>query len=115
MAWIESLIRRTGEDVPIYHETEGGLGAYGDPASTWAVLATEKMLITRPRPSVRDGIAGRIDQSQFIAHLLSTTVATPHDYLLLDGVKYEIIKIDTLKKRGTNFSRVAQLKRMEEG
>lgn len=115
MAWIESLIKRTGEDVAIYRETEGAVGSYGDPASTWAVVATEKMLITRPRASALDSIAGRIDKSEYVAHLLSDTVARSHDYLLLDGVKYEVINVDTLKKRGTAFSRVAQLKKMDVG
>jgi len=113
--WAEAMIRRVGEDIPIYRESEGAVGTYGDPASTWALHATERMLITRPKPSVRDSIAGRIDQSEYVAHLLGDTVARSHDYLLLDGVKYEVIKIDTLKKRGTRFSKVAQLKRMDEG
>jgi len=115
MAWIESQIRRTGEDVPIYRETEGAVGTYGDPASTWSVVATERMLITRPRASAVDSIAGRIDKSEYVAHLLSDTVARSHDYLLLDGVKYEIINVDTTKKRGTSFSKVAQIKKMDEG
>ena len=115
MAWINSLVRRTGEDVGIYRETEGALGAYGDPASTWALQATEKILITRPKASARDSIAGRIDSSEYVAYLLPDTVVRSHDYLLLDAVKYEVIVIDTLKKRGTAFGRVAKLNKMTEG
>ena len=99
----------------IYRETEGVVGAYGDPASTWALQATEKILITRPKASARDSIAGRIDDSEYVAYLLSASVARSHDYLLLDAVKYEIINVDTLKKRGTDFGSVAQLRRLEEG
>jgi len=112
------MVKRTGENIAIYRETEGAVGSYGDPASTWSVVATEKILITRPRASVYravDSIAGRIDQSEYVAYLLPATVAKSHDYLLLDTVKYEIINVDTLKKRGTNFGCVAQLKRMDEG
>jgi len=115
MAWINSLVRRTGEDVGIYRETEGALGAYGDPASTWALQATEKILITRPKASARDSIAGRIDSSEYVAYLLSTSSVASHDYLLLDSVKYEVITVDTLKKRGTDFGKIAQLKKMTEG
>lgn len=115
MAWIDSMVKRTGEDVEIYRETEGALGSYGDPTSTWARVATEKILISRPKPSIRDLIAGRIDSSEYVAHLLSDTVAISRDHLLLDGVKYEVLNIDTLKKRGTNFGRVAQLAKLDEG
>ena len=115
MAWINSLVTRTGEDVAIYREAEGALGAYGDPASTWAVQATEKILITRPKASARDSIAGRIDDSAYDGYLLSTSVARSHDYLLLDGEKYEVINVDTLQKRGTDFGKVSQLRKMDEG
>ena len=115
MAWINSLVTRTGEDVGIYRETEGALGAYGDPASTWALQATEKILITKPKASARDSVAGRIDDSAYIGYLLSTSVVRSHDFLLLDAVKYEVINADTLKKRGTDFGSVAQLKKMTEG
>ncbi len=115
MAWINPLVKRTGEDVGIYRETEGVVGSYGDPASTWALQATEKILITRPKASARDSIAGRIDDSEYVAYLLSDSVARSHDYLLLDSVKYEVINVDTLKKRGTSFGKVAKLNRMDEG
>jgi len=115
MAWIAPMVKRTGENVAIYRETEGAVGSYGDPASNWSVVATEKMLITRPRANAVDSIAGRIDKSEYVAYLLPATVARSHDYLLLDTVKYEIINIDTFKKRGTNFGHVAQLKKMDVG
>lgn len=116
MAWIESLIRRTGEDVPIHRETEGGLGAYGDPTSTWAVTATERMLITRPKPSARDSIAGRIDDSEWWGYFLVDTVVRGHDYLIPnDGSKYEVINVDNVTKRGTVFAKKATLKKMDEG
>jgi len=115
MAWINSLVRRTGENVGIYRETEGAVGAYGDPASTWDLQATEKILITRPKASARDSIAGRIDDSEYVGYLLSDSVVMSHDYLLLDSIKYEVINADTLKKRGTAFGRVAKLSKMTEG
>ena len=108
------MVRRTGENVGIYRETEGVVGAYGDPASTWALQATEKILITKPKASYRDGIAGRIDDSAYVGYLLSDSVARGHDYLLLDSVKYEVVTVDTLKKRGTDFGKIAKLNRMTE-
>ncbi len=115
MTRADSMIRRKGENVGIYRETEGAVGSYGDPASTWALQATEKILITRPKPSARDSIAGRIDDSAYVGYLLSTSVARSHDYLLLDAVKYEVINVDNLKNRGTGFGKVSTLKRMDEG
>ncbi len=115
MAWIDPLVKRTGEDIGIYRETEGAVGDYGDPASTWTLVATEKILITRPKASARDSTAGRIDDSEYIGYLLSSSVARGHDYLLLDEVKYEVINVDTLKKRGTSFGKIAKLNKMDEG
>ena len=115
MAWIDPLVKRKGENVGIYRETEGAVGTYGDPASTWALAATEKILITRPKASARDTIAGRIDNSEYVAYLLSDSVTRGHDYLLLDDVKYEVVHVDTLKKRGTAFGKIANLARMTEG
>lgn len=111
----DALVSRIGELVAIYRETEGAVGTYGDPAATWAVEASERMFITRPRPAVRDGIAGRIDESAYIACLLSDSVVRSHDYLLLDGVKYEVVNVDTTKIHGYDFTKVAQLKKMTEG
>ncbi len=115
MAWINSLVRRTGENIGIYRETEGIIGSYGDPASTWALQATEKILITRPKASARDSIAGRIDDSEYVGYLLSDSVARGHDYLLLDSIKYEVVNVDTRKKRGTAFGKIAKLNKMDEG
>ena len=115
MAWIDPLVKRKGENVGIYRETEGAVGTYGDPASTWTLAATEKILITRPKASARDTIAGRIDDSEYIGYCLSDSIVRSHDYLLLDDVKYEVVNVDTLKKRGTSFGRVAKLDKMDEG
>lgn len=115
MTRADSMVRRKGEDVGIYRETEGAVGTYGDPASTWALQATEKILITRPKPSARDSIAGRIDESAYVGYLLSTSVVISHDYLLLDDIKYEVINVTNTKMRGDNFINVAQLNKMTEG
>ncbi len=47
--------------------------------------------------------------------ILFPSVAVAYDYLLLDGVKFEVINIDPVKKRGTTFGNIADLKKMDEG
>jgi len=117
---MNALIELHGETYDVHSATEGAAGDYGYHAQTWSKVASEKIWVQRVQGLQRgtrllDTLAGRIDDSDFIAYLKSDSVVSRGDVLQRDGVRYDVRIVIAEKVITTVSHYEAHLKLLEEG
>lgn len=119
---VDSLISLNGLEFDIYKVTYGADDAYGDPTPTWTKQDDAEKVWLQSTRSIRfrqdqimRGVAGNIDDFDYVGYLLSTSVIQAGDYIARDSVKYSVEAIEDLLLFGEVSHKEALLKLIEEG
>lgn len=119
---MDTIIGLHGSEIDIYRKSEGAADEYGDPSETWTIQATEKAWIQSTRnirfareAQIRRGVAGIIDQFDYVGLFKSDSVVAKGNYVQVGSVKYSVETVEAASMLGAVSHIEAYLKLMVEG
>jgi len=119
MTDVDALIDINGSSVEIWRDTGTVEDDYGDITPIWGKAADEYAWIQRGQDvkasGITSGIAGEMDESDYLGVFKSDSVLQGKDIVKKSGVSYEVKKAEAMEILGFTSHLEAWLVQLEEG
>lgn len=119
MSDMDNIISVHGEDFSVNQVSSGSADEYGDLVPTWSDAATEKVWLQDPSVKtmkIIESMAGKLDDKDYVAYLLSTSVVARGNVLSRDSdsIRFDVQNVFIEKLFDATSHKVAILRKSED-